>query len=104
MPPSYVWPLSGSSTPDEMNTSFGPRIDEDRWDFHDGLDLPAPVGTIVHAMRGGKVHHAGPGGSGGFSSRHIVIRTTDPVAGLVYNIYLHLASIVEGVATGANVT
>ena len=104
MPPSYVWPLSGSSTPDEMNTSFGPRIDEDRWDFHDGLDLPAPVGTAVHAMRGGKVHHAGPGGSGGFSSRHVVIRTSDPVEGLIYNVYLHLASIAEAVATGANVT
>lgn len=104
MPPNYVWPLSGSTTPDDMNTSFGPRIDEDRWDFHDGLDLPAPVGTAVHAMRGGKVHHAGPGGSGGFSSRHVVIKTTDPVEGLIYNVYLHLASIDATVATGANVT
>ena len=60
MPPDYVWPLGNGMSPDEMNTSFGPRIDEDRWDFHDGIDLPAPIGTDVHAMRGGKVHHAGP--------------------------------------------
>jgi len=103
MAPTYVWPLSSSATADEMNTSFGPRIDEDRWDFHDGLDLPAPIGTPVYAMRGGKVHHAGPAGSGGFSSRHVVIRVTDPSVGLVYNVYLHLASIDAGVVTGANV-
>ena len=104
MAPNYVWPLSNSTTADEMNTSFGPRIDEDRWDFHDGLDLPAPIGTAIHAMRGGKVHHAGPGGSGGFSSRHVVIRVKDPTVGPVYNVYLHLASIDAAVVTGANVT
>ena len=104
MPPNYVWPLSNGTTPDEMNTSFGPRIDEDRWDFHDGIDLPAPIGTGIHAMRGGKVHHAGPGGSGGFSSRHVVVRVNDPTEGLVYNVYLHLASIDAAVVTGANVT
>ncbi len=30
----YIWPLSKSATPDEMNTSFGPRINRDKWDFH----------------------------------------------------------------------
>ena len=35
----FIWPLSESAaTPDEMNTSFGTRIDADRWDFHDGID------------------------------------------------------------------
>ena len=43
-----------------MNTSYGPRIDADRWDFHDGIDLPAAVGTPVHAMADGVVHRAGP--------------------------------------------
>ena len=104
MPPDYVWPLGNGMSPDEMNTSFGPRIDEDRWDFHDGIDLPAPIGTDVHAMRGGKVHHAGPAGSGGFSSRHVVVAVNDPNDGLVYNVYLHLASIDASVVTGASVT
>jgi len=104
MPPNYVWPLSNTTTPDEMNTSFGARIDEDCWDFHDGIDLPASIGTVIHAMRGGKVHHAGPGGSGGFSSRHVVVSVDDPVDGLVYNVYLHLASIDAAIVTGNNVT
>ena len=104
MPSDYVWPLGNGTSPDEMNTSFGPRIDEDRWDFHDGIDLPAPVGTDVHAMRGGRVHHAGPGGTGGFSSRHVVVRVRDPNHGVVYNVYLHLSSIDAAVTIGVRVT
>jgi hypothetical protein len=100
---SYLWPLSGSTTPDEMNTSFGPRIDADRWDFHDGIDLPALPGTPVHAMRKGKVHHAGDGGTGGFSSRHVVVRVTDPAHGRMFHLYLHLDSIDAAVVTGASV-
>jgi hypothetical protein len=45
--PSYIWPLSGSTTPNEMNTSFGPRIDQDRWDFHDGNELPAARAVCI---------------------------------------------------------
>ena len=56
----FIWPLNKTTTPDEMNTSFGPRIDADRWDFHDGIDLPAPVGTPLYAMADDVVHRAGP--------------------------------------------
>jgi hypothetical protein len=41
MASNYIWPLSKSTTPDKMNTSFGPRINRNKWDFHDGIDLPA---------------------------------------------------------------
>jgi hypothetical protein len=99
----YLWPLHNSTTPDEMNTSFGPRIDADRWDFHDGIDLPAPGGTRIYAMRAGKVHHAGPGGSGGYSSRHVVIEVENPTDGPVFNVYLHLDSIAPAVVTGGSV-
>jgi hypothetical protein len=99
----YVWPLGNSTTPDEMNTSFGPRIDEDRWDFHDGIDFPAPKGTPVHAIRGGRVHRAGSGGTNRFSSRHVVIKAGDPNHGTMYHVYLHLDSIDPAVVTGANV-
>jgi hypothetical protein len=90
----YVWPLSNSLTPDEMNTSFGPRINRNMWDFHPGIDLPAPIGTPVFAMRGGTVHRAGPGGCQGYSSRHVVLKVSDPIDGVdMYLVYLHLSSI-----------
>jgi Peptidase family M23 len=105
----FIWPLSNSSTPDEMNTSFGPRIDADRWDFHDGIDLPAPVGTPVHAMAAGVVHRAGPadttGPGQGFGSTHVLLRVVDPIDGQndLFLVYLHLDSIAEGVISGAHV-
>ena len=106
MASNYIWPLSKSATPDEMNTSFGPRINRNKWDFHDGIDLPAPIGTKVHAMRGGKVHRTGPGnpGPGGFSSRHVVLNVEDPSDGPMFLVYVHLHSIAEGITVGAEVT
>jgi hypothetical protein len=57
---SFIWPLGKSPTqPDEMDTSYGARIDADRWDFHDGIDLPAPVGTPLYATANGTVDRAG---------------------------------------------
>jgi hypothetical protein len=100
----YVWPLSNSMTPDDMNTSFGPRINRNKWDFHDGIDLPAPIGTKVHAVRVGVVQHAGAGGTGGYSSRHVVLEVNDPNDGLIYVVYVHLDSIDPDVSTGASIS
>ena len=106
----FIWPLGQSPTqPDEMNTSFGPRIDADRWDFHDGIDLPAPVGTPIHAMADGIVHRAGPadktGPEQGFGSTHVILKVVDPTDGQdnLFLVYLHLDSIAEGVIPGAGV-
>jgi hypothetical protein len=86
-----------------MNTSFGPRINRNRWDFHDGIDLPAPIGTNVYAMREGTVHRAGPGGTGGFSSRHVVIEVDEPTREKMYHVYVHLDSIDAAVRQGASI-
>ena len=105
----FIWPLSQSPIPDEMNTSFGPRIDADRWDFHDGIDLPAAVGTPVHAMADGVVHRAGPADKTapgqGFGSTHILLRVVDPGDGKddLFPVYLHLDSIAEGIIEGTHV-
>ena len=100
----FIWPLSNSPKPDEMNTSFGPRIDADRWDFHDGIDLPAPVGTPVHAMAAGTIHRAGPADNG-FGSTHVLLKVVDPTDGEedLFLVYLHLDSIADGVIPGAQV-
>src|SRR5262245_29001185 len=103
----FIWPLSKSPVPDEMNTSFGPRIDADRWDFHDGIDLPAPVGTPVHAIAEGVVHRVGPAdktsAGQGFGSTHVLLQVVDPTDGEadLFLVYLHLDSIAEGVIPGA---
>src|SRR5262245_27898019 len=103
----FIWPLSRSFVADEMNTSFGPRIDANQWDFHDGIDLPAAVGTPVHAMASGVVHRAGPAdkrGNQGFGSTHVVIRTVDPTDDDdLFLVYLHLDSIAEGIIVGKEV-
>jgi murein DD-endopeptidase MepM/ murein hydrolase activator NlpD len=105
----FIWPLGKSDTRDEMNTSYGPRIDADRWDFHDGIDLPAPLGTPVHAMADGVVHRAGPadktGPGRGFGSTHVVLKVRDPADGKgdLILVYLHLDSLAEGVIPGAHV-
>jgi hypothetical protein len=101
----FIWPLGQSQTqPDEMNTSFGPRIDADRWDFHDGIDLPAAVGTPVHAMADGIVHRVGPADQS-FGSTHVILRVVDPTDGQndLFLVYLHLDSIAEGVIPGVEV-
>ena len=87
-----------------MNTSYGPRIDADHWDFHDGIDLPAPVGTRVHAMVDGSVHRAGPADEG-FGSTHVILKVCDPSDGQndLFLVYLHLDSIADGVIPGAQV-
>jgi murein DD-endopeptidase MepM/ murein hydrolase activator NlpD len=97
-----------------MNTSFGPRIDADRWDFHDGIDLPAPVGMLVHAMADGIVHRAGPADkpqvddtqpAPRFGSTHVVLQVLDPLDDEedLFLVYLHLDSIAEGMIPGARV-
>src|SRR5215208_3212619 len=102
---NYIWPLSKSSIPNDINTSFGPRINTNRWDFHDGIDLPAPIGTQVYSLRGGIVYFAGEPDEPGalYDSRQIILEIDDPRDGLIYVAHLHLNSIDPAVITGASV-
>jgi hypothetical protein len=98
---NYIWPLSGTSAAPDINTSFGPRVNRQRWDFHDGIDLKAPLGTVVFAMQSGIVHRAGPAGTHGYSSRHVVLKVDDPTDGVLYLVHVHLATIAESIVQGA---
>jgi len=97
---SYIWPLSNSATPDEMNTSFGPRLNNDNWDFHDGIDLPALIGTNVYAVHDAIVALADDANDD-YSSRHVVLQVSDPNDGLVYVAHFHLDSIAQAILNGA---
>lgn len=101
---TWIWPISGSITPDEMNTSFGPRINYSKRDFHDGVDLPAATGAPVLAVADGTVEREGPGGTDGYSSRHVVLNIFHPVDGVLRAVYLHLDSIAPGIYEGLPVT
>ncbi|MEK7286278.1 MAG: M23 family metallopeptidase [Nitrospirota bacterium] len=111
-PSQYIWPLSGSTTPDEMNTSFGPRINYSKWDFHDGLDLPADIATTtpIYAVHAGIIYKAGDAdyhsvtNPNGYHSRHIVLEVNDADEGVLYAVYIHLESIDSAVTVGASVT
>jgi hypothetical protein len=94
----YIWPLSGSAMADNMNTSFGPRIRNDRWHFHEGIDLPASKGTKVYAMRSGQIYLAGPRDDK-FNSRHVVIKVKPDATNTrsLYIVYLHLDKISKNI-------
>ena len=104
MSSGYIWPLSKSSISNEMNTSFGPRINTNRWDFHDGVDLPAEKGMKIYAVRDGTVVFADEKNRDGLHSRHVVLEVDDPNDGLMYLVHLHLDSIDAAVTPGAEVT
>lgn len=57
----YSWPLKPFDRPHPVRGYFNdPRISGRSRAFHFGIDIAAPNGTPVHAVRGGTVHFGGP--------------------------------------------
>jgi murein DD-endopeptidase MepM/ murein hydrolase activator NlpD len=75
------WPVAG-----EMTSPYGVRMRGWTPRLHHGVDIAAPEGTPVAAMRGGRVEHAGSRGGYGLS---VVIRHDRNVSTL----YAHLSRI-----------
>ena len=100
----YIWPISRSVTPDEMNTSFGPRINSNEWQFHRGMDLPVTELTPVYAITSGSIYLAGDGNDS-FESRHVVIKVTPNSKNkrALFLIYLHLSQIGKYIEEGVEV-
>lgn len=65
--------------------------------YHTGVDIAAPMGTKVHAVKGGTVIHVGWGGWGRAYGAHIIIATSVGRFG-----YCHLSS--TAVRRGATVS
>jgi murein DD-endopeptidase MepM/ murein hydrolase activator NlpD len=86
-PLDLAWPLHTV-----LGDRFGPRGDR----FHPGIDLPAPIGTPVHAAAVGTVALARPT-TGGYGNL-VVVRNADGVE----TFYAHLSQIF--VAPGQAVT
>ena len=85
-----------------MSTSYGPRIlasENDRFDFHRGIDLPTDVGTPVFAIADGLVRTAGNHSS--YDGPLVQIRHYRPESpgdcqpdGCYHSLYQHLTSVV----------
>jgi murein DD-endopeptidase MepM/ murein hydrolase activator NlpD len=56
------WPVHGV-----MTSPYGLRLRGWSPDMHEGVDVAAPHGTPVHAMKSGRVEHAGSWGGYGLS-------------------------------------
>jgi murein DD-endopeptidase MepM/ murein hydrolase activator NlpD len=56
------WPVDGV-----MTSPYGLRLRGWTPDMHEGVDVAAPQGTPVHAMKSGRVEHAGSWGGYGLS-------------------------------------
>jgi murein DD-endopeptidase MepM/ murein hydrolase activator NlpD len=56
------WPVAGTFT-----SPYGLRLRGWTPDLHEGVDIAAPSGTPVHAMKSGRVEHAGEWGGYGLS-------------------------------------
>ena len=56
------WPVAGTFT-----SPYGLRMRGWSPDLHEGVDISAPAGTPIHAMKSGRVERAGEWGSYGLS-------------------------------------
>jgi murein DD-endopeptidase MepM/ murein hydrolase activator NlpD len=99
-PETPIWPISASKAEDAdtVHAPFGPRALPTRYDFHAGIDIPAPRGTPVRAVLSGVVVQVGFwNGTSVGAGNAITIRHPSGAA----TSYLHLDAI--SVAQGAPV-
>jgi murein DD-endopeptidase MepM/ murein hydrolase activator NlpD len=99
-PETPIWPLAGTKAEDadSVHSPFGPRALPTTYDFHAGVDLPAPRGTPVRAVLSGVVVQVGTwNGTSSGAGNSITIRHPSGAA----TSYLHLDAI--SVARGAQV-
>ncbi len=116
--PPFLWPLSGSPAPDVINSPFGPRTRRTgtMYQFHEGIDLAAPIGTPVFAAASGTVQRltddrgcrieiandtAPPGCTPIFPNGGRIVALAH--GNELYTLYFHLSRQADGLVTGASV-
>jgi len=95
----FILPVDGEFADLHLTDSFGPRILNDVYDFHRGLDIARDRGDNVYASADGTVIHAGTKESFPRAGNFIILEHTNGQ----FTGYLHLDSIADGVTAGANV-
>lgn len=71
---NFIWPVTGHT---DISSGYGPRIDPitgEKGAFHQGIDIPAPTGTPIHAAASGTVIYAQFGSApyGGYGNLVII--------------------------------
>lgn len=89
LPAEKFQPVSAGGRPDPNG-----ETPSNRWIFHNGVDIPAPPGTSVHAAMDGKIVVVGFSGMYTDYGNIIVIKHTDNT----YTVYAHLKSINANIA------
>lgn len=102
-----VWPVS-NSTNNDIESTFGPRVRSSSggYDFHDGIDIDAPLDTPVLAAANGVLWEVTNYTNGGTT---VIIRHTFPTPVLFngikltyyYTFYMHLNSVSTDLITAA---
>lgn len=88
--PLYDWPISGK-TPNNLSSTFGPRLLNGSYDFHRGIDIPVACGTPVHAIADGIVRLSGVYW---YYTDRVVQITHSKLGGYYYSNYMHMLSVV----------
>lgn len=94
-----AWPVSGTSQPDVLQDTFGPRILSGVYDFHRGIDLVAPAGAPIHSILPGKVVRIETAAQNAGTARArygnwvLVEHAPKPDGTRVHSAYLHLSAI-----------
>src|SRR4051794_27478264 len=73
-----VWPIDGASVAG-LSSTYGPRqksSENDRYDWHRGIDIPTPCHTPIKAIADGKIRLAGD--VSGYQDTMVQIRHTKP--------------------------
>jgi len=88
-----AWPTSN----EVISSTFGPRLmfsDDNRLDFHRGVDIPGNLGDDIYAINNGIVDRVFNEGSASFPNGGNVVRIRHNDTNRVYySLYLHLDSI-----------
>ncbi|HOW97288.1 MAG TPA: M23 family metallopeptidase [Kiritimatiellia bacterium] len=91
----HLWPIGRSTTPDTpFSSPYGPRLkasESYRYDWHRGVDIPAPLFTPVYAIASGTVTKAGFTNSYSDALVQLKHRQADG-SGYYYSNYQHITN------------